>query len=124
VTAAIENIAESHVGASTQRVRRHRERRRDGLRLFTVTIPETVIENAIARSLLAAEDRAEPWPVIQACYAAQLSDAALDGLVNGAVITHDQRGDAGAILRGISRWLEQADAYPAIRNTEYRVTWR
>jgi hypothetical protein len=63
-------------------VRRHRERRRNGLRLFTVTIPETVIENAIARGLLATEDRAEPWPVIQGCYAGQLSDAALDWLVH------------------------------------------
>jgi hypothetical protein len=89
-------------------VRRHRERRRNGLRLFTVTIPETVIENAIARGLLATEDRAEPWPVIQGCYAAQLSDAALDWLAKGGVVTHEQRGDAAAILRSISKWLERA----------------
>jgi hypothetical protein len=31
--------------------------------------------------------------VIQACYAAQLSDAALDWLVNGGVIGHEQRGE-------------------------------
>jgi hypothetical protein len=36
---------------STQRVRRYRERRREGLQLFTVTVPETVIEGAIARGL-------------------------------------------------------------------------
>jgi hypothetical protein len=93
---------------STLRVRRHRERRRDGLRLFTVPVPKTVIEGAIARGLLAAEDRAKPWPVIQGCYAAQLSDAALDWLVNGGVITHEQRCDAGAILRSVSKWLERA----------------
>ena len=81
MTAATENIAERHVGASTQRVRRYRERRREGLQLFTVTIPETVIENTIARGLLAAEHCAQPWPVIQACYAAQLSDAALARLI-------------------------------------------
>ena len=34
---------------------RYRERRRDGLQLFTVTIPNTIIESAIARGLLAAE---------------------------------------------------------------------
>ena len=97
-------------GDSTHRVRRYRERRKDGLRLFTVTIPETVIENAITRGLLAAEDRVEPWPVIQGCYAAQLSDAALAWLVNGRVIAPEQRGDAGAILRSICKWLEQANA--------------
>ena len=99
----------SPVNTSTSRVRRHRERCRDGLRLFTVPVPETVIENAIARGLLAADDRAEPWPVIQGCYAAQLSDAALYRLVNGGVITHEQRGDAGAILRSISKWLERPE---------------
>ena len=93
---------------STLRVRRHRERRRGGLRLFTVPVPETVIEGAIARGLLAAEDRAEPWPVIQGCYAAQLSDAALDWLIKGGVIVAEQRGDAAATLRSISKWLERA----------------
>ena len=49
---------------STLRVRRHRERRSHGLRLLTVTVPETVIEAAVARGLLASEERAEPWAVI------------------------------------------------------------
>jgi hypothetical protein len=31
------------------------------------------------------------WPVAQACYAAQLSDTALDWLVKGRVITRQQR---------------------------------
>jgi hypothetical protein len=82
-TAAEQTIAARTVNSSTSRVRRHRERRRDGLRLFTVTVPETVIENAIARGLLAAEDRAKPWSVIQGCYAAQVSDAALNWLISG-----------------------------------------
>ena len=90
---------------STLRVRRHRERRSHRLRLLTVTVPETVIEAAVVRGLLASEERAEPWSVIQGCYASQLSDAALDRLVNDGIITHEQRGDAGAILRNISRWL-------------------
>ena len=100
----------SPVNTSTSRVRRHRERLRNGLRLLTVTVPETVIENAIARRLLAAEDRAEPWPVIQGCYAAQLSDAALNWLIKRGVITPEQRGDAAAIIRGISTWLEHSTA--------------
>jgi hypothetical protein len=107
-SAAEQTITPRPVDTSTSRVRRHRERRREGLRLFTVTVPETVIQNAIARGLLAAEDRGKPWQVIQGCYAAQLSDAALDWLVNGGVIAHEQRNDAGAILRSISKWLERA----------------
>ena len=103
---------------SAQRVRRYRKRRRDGLRLSTVPVPEAAIEDAVARGLLAAEDRAEPWPVIQGCYAAQLSDAALAWLVNGGVITREQRGDAVLILRSISNWLERADPQTAIGKTE------
>ncbi len=72
-------------------------------------MPEDAINQTIARGLLKAEDLAKPWNVIQGCYAAQLSDAALDWLVNGGVITHEQRGDAVVILRSISKWLERAD---------------
>ena len=107
MTSATEH-ASCPVSSSTLRVRRHRERRSHGLRLLTVAVPETVIEVAVARGLLASEERAEPWAVIQGCYASQLSDAALDRLVNGGVITHEQRGNAGAILRNISRWLEHS----------------
>ena len=97
--AAEQTMAPHPVNPSTSRVRRHRQRRRDSLRLYTVTVPEMVIENAIARGLLAAEDRAEPC---QACYAALLSDAALDWLANGGLIIDEQRGDAAAIIRGIN----------------------
>jgi hypothetical protein len=54
-------------------MRQHRERRRNGLRLMTVAMPETNIEQAITRGLLKPEDRAKPWPAIQAYYAALLS---------------------------------------------------
>jgi hypothetical protein len=40
------------------RVRRHRERRKYGLRMLTVTVPETLIESAVARGLLASDDGA------------------------------------------------------------------
>jgi hypothetical protein len=76
--------------------------------VHTVVVPETNIESAISRHLLRVEDRANAWLAIQGCYAAQLSDAALDWLINGGVITHEQRGDAAAILRNISDWLERA----------------
>jgi hypothetical protein len=110
MNAATESIDEPRISASTRRVRRHRERRRANLRLFTVELPEANIENALIRELLKPEDRANAWPVIQGCYAAQLSDAASRWLINGGVITQDQRGDAAAILRRISDWLEQAAA--------------
>jgi len=100
--------AELPVNANTLRVRRHRERRREGLRLFTVEVPELRIDEAIARGLLSPEYRAEPWPVLQGCYASFLGDKALDWLINGGVITPEQRGDAAAILRSISDWLERA----------------
>jgi vacuolar-type H+-ATPase catalytic subunit A/Vma1 len=61
MTAAIENIAASRVCASTERVRQHRERRRNGLRLMTVAMPEAAIEQAITRGLLKPADRTKPW---------------------------------------------------------------
>ena len=51
--------------------------------------------------MLAVENRAEPWPVIEGCHAAQLSDAALAWLVKGKVIAHEQRGDAAAEPRDL-----------------------
>jgi hypothetical protein len=95
------------ISPSTPRVRRYRERRREGLRQLTVEVPEAVIEQAIGRGILKPEESAMAWDVIQACYAAQLSDAALDRLISVGVITREQRNDAVAILRRIGKWLEQ-----------------
>jgi hypothetical protein len=107
---SIENVTDSRpANASAARVRRYRERRKQRRCLLTVTVPETVIEDAVTRGLLAAQDRAEPWSVIQSCYAAQLSEAALEWLIKAGVIKPEQRGDAAAILRGISKWLEHAN---------------
>ena len=44
-----QTIASPPVNPSTSRVRRHRERRRKGMRLVTVEVPEAAIEQAIAR---------------------------------------------------------------------------
>jgi hypothetical protein len=80
------------------------------MRVFTVEVPEPVIDHAIVRGLLRQEDRAEPWPVIQAWFAAFLSDTVLNWLIDNGVITREQRGDAGAILCGIRAWLEPHSA--------------
>jgi hypothetical protein len=84
VNTATESIDKPWIASSTLRVRRHRERRREGLRL--------------------------PWSVIQSVYAAQLSDRALNWLTDNAVITTEQRANAAAILGRMSDWLEQAPA--------------
>ena len=84
------------------RVRRYRERRREGLRLLTLEIPEPVIEAAIARGLLKPEDCAQSSSVMRSAFATQLSDTALNWLTSNAVITSEQRADAVAILQRIS----------------------
>jgi hypothetical protein len=97
------------ISASTLRVRRYRERRRKRHSLFTVEVPQSAIEAAIERGLLVEHaSRTEPWVLIQACYASMLSDAALNWLVRNGIIRSEQRGDAAAILRNISNWLERA----------------
>ena len=94
------------INPSTLRVRRHRERRREGLCSLTVEMPKADIEDAIARGMLKPDYNA--WDVLDAWYADHLSDAALEWLVNNKVITREQRNDAIAILRSISDWLERA----------------
>jgi hypothetical protein len=43
--------AQANISPSTLRVRRHRRRHRDGLRLFTIEAPTANIEHAISRGL-------------------------------------------------------------------------
>jgi hypothetical protein len=80
------------LSSGAPRVRRRRERRRQGLRLLTVPAAEPAIDAAVERGLLKPEDRVEPWTVVQACYAGSLSDKALNWLVSGRVIAPEQRG--------------------------------
>jgi hypothetical protein len=105
----VENVIETR-GPSTLRVRRHRDRRREGLRLLTLEMPETAIDVAIARGFLKPEDSNQAWSVIESVYATQLSDRALNWLTDNAVITPEQRTNVAAILRCISNWVEQAAA--------------
>ncbi len=95
------------IGSSTLRVRRYR-RRRERVRLVSIEVPEDVIEQAVARGLLSPEQRTEAMPVVQAYFAAQLSDAAIKWLIDGGVIKSEQRTDFAAILHRISYWLERA----------------
>jgi hypothetical protein len=95
---------------STLRVRRHRERRRQGICLFSVEVPRALIEATVARGLLEPNDSVDAWKVTDALYANELSDKALDWLVHNGVIRSEQQADGAAILRGISNWLEQAEA--------------
>jgi hypothetical protein len=46
-----------------------RERRREGVRLPTVELPNEVIHATITRGLLNAAQRADAWAAIQDCYA-------------------------------------------------------
>jgi hypothetical protein len=91
-------------------VRRHRDRRRECLRLLTLEMPETAIDAAIARGFLKPEEATQAWSVIESVYATQLSERALNWLIDNAVITPEQRTNAAAILRSISNWVEQAAA--------------
>jgi hypothetical protein len=89
----------------TLRVRRHRQRRREGLCSFSIEMSKADIEDAIARGILKPDYDA--WDVLDSWYADHLSDAALEWLVNNNVITREQRNDAVAILRSISDWVER-----------------
>ena len=85
--------------ANNSALRMRRQRRRDGVRLVAVEVPEGLVREAIARGLLEPEERSKPWTLIQACYASVLSDATLDWLTRNEMITSDQRTDTVAILR-------------------------
>ena len=95
--------------ANNSALRMRRQRRRDGVRLVTVEVPEGVVKEAIARGLLEPDQCPNPWTLIQACYASLLSEAAFDWLTRNEVIAGEERADAVSILRSISEWLERAD---------------
>src|SRR5262245_57561250 len=110
MTIRTKSAAELRIDSSTQRVRLHRERRRERLRLLTLEIPESAIDAAIARGFLRPEESAQGWSVIDIVYRTQLSDTALDWLTDNVVVTTEQRTNLAAILRCISIWLDQAMA--------------
>ena len=54
---------------AAERMRRHRERRRDGLRCLTIELRETEIDALIRKELLKPETRNDPSAIIDALYA-------------------------------------------------------
>ena len=101
------------VKPSTLRVRRYRERRREGLCASLSKCPRPILRKP---SPAAAKPDHDAWDVLDAYYAdvldayyaGHLSDAALEWLIKNKVIKNEQRGDVAAILSGISDWLERA----------------
>ncbi|MET3841822.1 hypothetical protein [Bradyrhizobium sp. OAE829] len=56
------------INSSADRMRRHRQRRRDGLRCLTIELRETEIEVLIGKQLLRECDRDDPVAIIKALY--------------------------------------------------------
>ena len=103
---APESRPESRIAATTLRVRRHRERRREGLRWLTLEMPETAIDAAIARGFLKPEDSTQAWSGDPKRLRHSAFREALNWLTDNGVITTEQRTNPVAILRCISAWLE------------------
>ena len=55
--------------AAAQRMRRHRQRRRDGLRCLVIELRETEIDELICKGLLKPETRNDTSAIIDALYA-------------------------------------------------------
>jgi hypothetical protein len=62
------NEPSHHPSPAAERMRRHRERRRDGLRCLIIELRETEIDALIRRGLLNGEMRNDPGVVIDALY--------------------------------------------------------
>ncbi len=56
------------INSSADRMRRHRQRRRDGLRCLTIELRETEIEVLISKRLLRECDRDDPNAINRALY--------------------------------------------------------
>ncbi len=67
ISSASSTIAPHSVNPSTLRVRRYRDRRREGLCCFTVEMPKADIEDAVARGMLKPDYGT--WNVLDAWYA-------------------------------------------------------
>ena len=62
-------ISPPSISAAAERMRRHRQRRRDGLRCLNVELRETEIDTLIRKGLLKQETRNDPYAVREALYA-------------------------------------------------------
>jgi hypothetical protein len=55
--------------AAAERMRRHRQRQRDGLRCLTIELRETEIDTLVCKGLLKSETRNDTRAIIDALYA-------------------------------------------------------
>jgi hypothetical protein len=62
-------ISPLSISGAAERMRRHRQRRRDGLRCLNVELRETEIDTLIRRGLLNNEMRNDPGAIMDALYA-------------------------------------------------------
>jgi hypothetical protein len=72
------DIAIPPISAAAQRMRRHRQRRHDGLRCLKIELRETEIDELIRKGVLKSETRNDRNAIIQALY------AFLDDSLNGS----------------------------------------
>ena len=63
------NELSPHLSPAAERMRRHRERRRDGLRCLSIELRETEIDALISKGLLPAEMRNSLKAIREALYA-------------------------------------------------------
>jgi hypothetical protein len=63
------NEPSHHLSPVAERMRRHRERRREGLRCLMIELRVTEIDALIRRGLLNGETRNDPGAIIDALYA-------------------------------------------------------
>ena len=62
------NATNATLSPAALRMRRHRERRRDGLRCLKIELRETEVEALIHKGLLNADARNDPGAVCEALY--------------------------------------------------------
>jgi hypothetical protein len=62
-------ISPLSISGAAERMRRHRQRRRDGLRCLNVELRETEIDTLIRKGFLKQETRNDPCAVREALYA-------------------------------------------------------
>jgi hypothetical protein len=71
------NLSAARSAAGAERVRAHRQRRREGLRCFTLEIRDSEVDALIRKQLLKPESRSDRNAIIDALYV--FLDRALDG---------------------------------------------
>jgi hypothetical protein len=75
---------------------------RQDVRRLTVSVFERAVESAIARRLLNRGNRAEPWTVVSALFAAMFDDHTIERLIKRGYLTWDQRGQGEAIIAAVN----------------------